>query len=259
MERILARLAASQERASEARRTVVYQQEARVRFLRTNGKLAREERRLYTVIPAPKGTEKKLVRFGGRYERNGRILFYGQPGFTSKDLDLDGELISDLTDVLIHDNSARDGISADLFPLTSRGQSGYQFAFGGCRMLAGKPAFHLTFSPRRVRGRETKPWQGEAFVDPAEFQPLRVTTELARNVPAAVRILFGISIRQLGFSVTFVKAGEDLWFPATYGAEFGLRVLFGYRRNITMNVVNSGFRRTAAESTITFPAGLTEQ
>jgi hypothetical protein len=253
LEEILARLAANQERAVEARRTVVYQQETRVRFLRANGKVAREERRVYLVAPTPSGMEKKLERFEGRYEHKGRLLAYDKPGFTYKDLDLDGELIEDLTADLVNDRSARDGIAADLFPLTRREQRGYRFTLVGCRVLAGRPALLLRFEPRRESAGETKPWAGEVYVDPDEFQPRLVSTRLAWKVPAAVRILLGVSIRQLGFHVTFAKAGEGLWFPATYGTEFGLRVLFGYRRNITMNVVNSAFRRTCVESSIAFP------
>lgn len=257
LEEILARVADNQERAVEARRTIVYQQKALVRLLRTNGRLAREERRVYLVTPTPAGTDKKLESFEGRYERNGRLLPYDGPGFKYKDLDLDGELIDDLTEDLINDRKARDGISADLFPLTRREQRGYQFSFEGCAPLAGRPAYHLRFQPRKQSEGDSRPWAGEVYVDPAEFQPRLVSTKLAWNVPAAVRILFGISIRQLGFNVTFAKVDEGLWFPATYGTEFGLRVLFGYKRNITMNVVNSDFRRTAVDSTLSFPDGIT--
>lgn len=258
LEEILARLADNQERAVEARRTIVYQQNTLVRLLRTNGKLAREERRSYLVVPTPAGTEKKLESFEGRYERKGQLLAYRTPGFTYKDLDLDGELIGDLTDDLINDRQARDGIAADLFPLTRRAQRGYVFTLEGCRVLSGHPSFLLRFEPRREAGGESKPWAGEVYVDALEFQPRLVSTRLAWNVPAAVRILFGIGIRQLGFNVVFMKVDEGLWFPSTYGTEFGLKVLFGYRRNITMNVVNTGFRRTNVDSTLTFPGELNQ-
>lgn len=258
LEEILARVADNQERAVEARRTIVYQQNTLVRLLRTNGRLAREERRSYFVAPTPSGTEKQLERFEGRYERKGKLLAYDKPGFTYKDLDLDGELIEDLTVNLINDREARDGIAADLFPLTRSQQRGYRFTLEGCRVLGGRPSFLLRFEPRKEAGGESKPWAGEVYVDPEEFQPRLVSTKLAWNVPAAVRILFGISIRQLGFHVTFTKVDEGLWFPSTYGTEFGLRVLFGYKRNITMNVVNTSFRRASVESTLTFPGELTQ-
>lgn len=257
LEEILARVADNQERAVEARRTIVYQQRALVRLLRTNGKLAREERRVYLVTPLPAGSEKTLERFEGRYERHGRLLPYDAPGFRYRDLDLDGELIEGLTEDLIHGRNGRDGIAADLFPLTRREQRGYRFRFEGCKTVALRPAYHLLFQPRKPSGGDSKPWAGEVYVDPEEFQPLLVSTKLAVKVPAAVRILFGISIRQLGFHVTFARVGGGLWFPSAYGTEFGLRVLFGYKRDITINVVNSDFRRTAAESTLTFPEGLT--
>jgi hypothetical protein len=90
------------------------------------------------------------------------------------------------------------------------------------------------------------------YVHPEEYQPLLVSTMQAFKIPVAVKIMLGIDIKQLGFQVTYRKVGEDLWFPATYGTEFGLKVLFGYKRNITMNVTNSDFRRASAESTIQF-------
>jgi hypothetical protein len=258
LEELLARVADNQERAVEARRTIVYQQDTWVRLLRTNGKLAREERRAYLVTPTPKGYEKKLERFEGRYERHGQMVAYDKPGFTYKEMDIDGELISDLTEDLVHDRRARDGIPPDLFPLTRNEQRGYIFTMQGCRILAGQPAYHLRFQPRKDPAGDSKPWEGEVFVDPAEFQPRLVTTKLAWRVPAAIRILFGVSIRQLGFQVTFTRVDQGLWFPATYGTEFYLKVLFGYKRNITMNVVNSDFRRTAVDSTVSFPGGIAE-
>ncbi|MGC4053375.1 MAG: hypothetical protein QM757_29080 [Paludibaculum sp.] len=36
-----------------------------------------------------------------------------------------------------------------------------------------------------------------------------------------MKILFGIDIKQLGFSVSYRKVDDGLWFPATYGTEFG--------------------------------------
>lgn len=258
LEEILSRLADSQERAVEARRTIVYQQNALVRLWRTNGRLAREERRTYLVTPAPAGTEKKLEHFEGRYENRGQLLPYTSLGFARGDFDLDGALIQSLTDEWLNDRRSRDGIASDLFPLTRREQRGYRFTFEGCQTVAGRPAILLRFQPRGKDGGESKPWAGEVFVDPEEYQPRVVSTKLAWNVPAAIRILFGTNIRQLGFNVAFQKAGQGLWFPSAYGTEFSLRVLFGYRRNITLNVVNSDFRRTDVESTVSFPEGIVE-
>lgn len=254
LDALLARLAANQDRAVEGRRLVVYQQTALVRLLRTNGKLAREERRRYTVTPAPQGTEKKLDHFEGLYEKGGRLLPYAAPGFQYKDLDLDGELIQDLTEDLIDDHNSRDGISHDLFPLTSGEQRHYSFRMAGCRPLAGRPALYLTFTPRKdPGGGGARAWAGELYLDPAEFQPLMVTTRFAGKIPRAVKILFGVEVKQLGFSVTFRKVDDNLWFPTTYGSEFGIKVLFGYKRNITINVANTDFRKTTVSSEIVFP------
>ena len=80
-----------------------------------------------------------------------------------------------------------------------------------------------------------------------------VAAQLRRmKIPAAVKVMFGTDIKQLGFNVTYRKVTDELWFPATYGTEFYLKVLFGYKRNITMNVTNSDFRKASAESSIQF-------
>lgn len=258
LEEILSRLADSQERAVEARRTIVYQQNALVRLWRAYGRLAREERRTCPVTPAPAGTEKKLERFEGRYENRGQLLPCTSPGFNRGDFDLDGALIQSLTDEWLNGRWSRDGIASDLFPLTRREQRGCRFMFEGCRTVAGRPAFLLRFQPRGKDGGESKPWAGDVFVDPEEYQPRVVSTKLAWNVPAAVRILFGTNIRQLGFHVTFQKAGHGLWFPSACGTEFSLRVLYGYRRNIPLNAVHSDFRRTDAESTVSFLEGIVD-
>lgn len=250
VEEILKRVAENQEKAAEARKTVVYRQDSFVRLLRTNGKMSREEKRQYTVTPNATGTDKKLDRFEGRYERGGKILTYDKPDFQYKDTDIDGELIEDLTDDMINDKKSRDGISKDLFPLTSDEQLHYTFQLAGTRTINGVQAYRVTFEPRKEDA--SRCWAGEALIHPEEFQPLLVTTRLAMKIPRAVKILFGIDIKQMGFNVTYRKVDEGLWFPATYGTEFGLKVLFGYKRNITMSLKNDDFRRTNAESSITF-------
>ncbi len=253
IEEILAKLAANQEKGVEARKSIVYRQDTWVRLLRTNGKLSREEKRQYTAAPTATGTEKKLDRFEGRYERGGRLYPYERPKFQYKDMDIDGDLIEDLTDDLVNDRKSRDGFSKDMFPLTREEQRHYRFTLTGRRKLAGVEAWHIQFEPLKGSGLDDdRPWKGEVFVHPEEFQPLLVSTRQAFKIPVAVKVLLGIDIKQLGFQVTYRKVGQDLWFPATYGTEFGLKVLFGYKRNITMNVTNSDFRRTSAESTIQF-------
>lgn len=252
---ILARLAANQERAIEARARVVYQQKTRSRLLRGGGKLAREEWREYTVTPTPDGTTKERVSFRGQYERGGKLHPYDDPKFRHKDVDLDGEILEDLTDDLVNDRKSRDGLSTDLFPLTRAEQRHYTFQFKGTRKVAGRDAWIVAFEPRKEE--EGRPWSGEVAIDPEACQPLLVTTKLGKIIPGWVRVVFGINLKQLGFSVTYREVAPELWFPATYGSEFFLRVFFGYARTITMSLENSDFRFASADSTITYDlAGL---
>ncbi|WP_321475359.1 hypothetical protein [uncultured Paludibaculum sp.] len=252
VEEILKRVAENQDKAADARKTVVYRQDTFVRLLRTNGKMSREEKRQYTVMPDAKGTEKKLDKFEGRYERGGKILSYEKPDFQYKDTDIDGELIEDLTDDMINDKKSRDGISKDLFPLTKDEQSHYTFKLDGTRKVGAVEAYRVTFEPRKEDA--SRCWAGEALIHPEEFQPMVVTTRFSMKIPRAVKIIFGIDIKQLGFNVSYRKVDEGLWFPSTYGTEFGIKVLFGYKRNITMSLKNDDFRRTTAESSIVYEA-----
>ena len=96
---ILARLAENQERADKAREFVVYRQETRMKILRGPNKIAREDHRVYTVTPKDQTTSKHLDSFEGRYEKGGKLYPYDAPRFKHKDVDIDGELIGDLTTI----------------------------------------------------------------------------------------------------------------------------------------------------------------
>lgn len=257
LDEILARLADSQERAVEARKSVVYRQNVHTRMLRGGGKVAREEKREYTVTPSESGTSKELARVEGRYEKHGKLLPYSDPKFRHKDVDLDGEITESLTDDLVNDQGSRDGISKDIFPLTRAEQAHYSFKLAGTRQVAGVEAYVLKFEPRKRDGNlddeiDGRPWSGEVLVHPGEFQPLSVTTNLGKVIPGWVKVVFGINLKQMGFSLTYRKVADGLWFPATYGTEFGLRLFFGYGRTITMSMENTDFRLATAESTITY-------
>jgi hypothetical protein len=96
------------------------------------------------------------------------------------------------------------------------------------------------------------PWAGEAWIDAAELQPARIDTHLSRGVPWPVRAFFGTNLRQLGFSITYKHVADGVWFPATYGTEFRIDLLFFYKRTITMNLESSGFQKTESSSTIEY-------
>jgi hypothetical protein len=95
-------------------------------------------------------------------------------------------------------------------------------------------------------------WAGEALIDKEEFQPVSVYTQLSRRLPVAVRTVLGTDVPGLGFSVQYTRVDKDLWFPATYGTEFGAHALFLFNRTFTESVENKNFRRATVASRIAF-------
>ena len=71
-------------------------------------------------------------------------------------------------------------------------------------------------------------------------------------MPFVVRAMFGTNLRQTGFSLTYTRLAPGVWFPATYGTEMRLDVLFGYKRVIAMSMESSNFQKVTADSTTTF-------
>lgn len=250
LDEVLMRVADNQAKAVAARSSIVYTQETLTRLMRGGAKLGREEKRRYTIAPTPTSTERKLDSFEGRYRKNGELFPYTDPKFRYKDLDIDGDLVEKMTEDMVNDKEARDGVPRNLFPLTSEEQAHYDFRLGGTRMVNGTTAIRLQFEPKR--GEEERPWVGEVLVDPVEFQPIRVVTRLSFKIPWAVKVFLGTNVRQLGYTVTYRKVADGLWFPVSYGTEFHLRVLFGYARTIILSLDNHDFRRTSAESSIHF-------
>lgn len=250
LDEVLRRVAENQEKAVSARQSIVYTQETRTRLMRGGGKLAREEKRRYTVAPTATSTEKKLDFFDGNYRKNGKVMPYTDPKFRYKDMDIDGDLVEDMTDDMVNDKESRDGIPRNLFPLTAQEQAHYTYRLAGTQQVNGVEAIRLQFEPKK--GDDERAWAGEVLVDPAEYQPIRVVTRLAFNIPWAVKVFLGTNVRQFGFTVTYRKVADGLWFPVSYGTEFYLRVLFGYARTIVLSLDNRDFRRASAESSIRF-------
>ena len=77
-------------------------------------------------------------------------------------------------------------------------------------------------------------------------------TELATRIPGAVKILLGTNIKGLGFSVTYQKFEDGVWFPVSYGGEFEVRAVFFYKRTISVNLTNTEFHRTNVSSSVTY-------
>jgi hypothetical protein len=250
VDQIMARVAENQARAQDLRRAYIYNQKVVARFHRNNGKLAREEKLEYVVTPTPGGIDKKLAHFEGKYERNGQLISYDEPGKQNKNLDVDGDLIHEMVDDMTGDKEAKDGIGHDLFPLTADEQAKYIFTLEGKDIYRGHNVYRISFRPKPHE--EDADWKGEALIDVEECQPLLVSTRLAAHIPVAVKVLLGTDIKGLGFAVSYEKFDDGLWFPVSYGGEFHVRVVFFYSRNMSISMVNTGFTRAKVSSRIAY-------
>jgi hypothetical protein len=111
----------------------------------------------------------------------------------------------------------------------------------------GRKAWRIGFRPADKNDID---WAGEALIDQQEFQPMSVFTKLSRRIPAAVRTLLGTDLPGIGYTVTFQRLDENVWFPASYGCEFTLHVLFFLNREINVSMESSGFRRTKVDTVV---------
>ncbi|HWQ54887.1 MAG TPA: hypothetical protein VN442_14470 [Bryobacteraceae bacterium] len=243
---IMARVAENQRRAVEMRSAFVYRQNVLVRLHRGNGRLAREEMSNFTVTPTADGFKRQLDHFAGKYQKDGRYIEYAKPGYEYNEMDIDGQLASDFADDFTGDGRSRDGVGAEWFPLTPERQQHYRFRLEGREEYLGRDVWRITLQPRGEQGF----WAGEVLVDAAEFQPVLVTTHMAKGIPMVVRTVLGTNLKQFGFKVAYEKFAEGVWFPARYGGEFELRLLFLYKRKISISAVNSGFQRAEVDSRV---------
>ena len=173
VDEIMARVAENQDRAQEARKQWVFEQDVLVRLHRTNGKLAREETRKYLVTPTPTGLQRKLQSQEGGEHKDG--------------LDLDGDLVQSFAedeDLNIGDKN-KDGVSKEMFPLTAKEQSKYIYKLEGREDYRGSSVYRVSFRPKPKT--EDADWKGEALIDAAEFEPVLVTTALGVNIPFLVK------------------------------------------------------------------------
>ena len=152
------------------------------------------------------------------------------------------------------DRHSRDGIGADLFPLTTEQQHKYNFKLLAAEPYHGRDVYRISFEPKPHQDFDEAAWKGEALIDAAEFQPVSVHSKLALRIPGAVKVLLGTDIKGLGFSVTYRKFEDGVWFPVSYGGEFEVRAVFFYRRTISVNMTNTDFHRTNVNSSVTYLA-----
>ena len=245
VDEIMARVAANQDRAEQARVEYVYQQRIHVATLRTNGKLAREETADYLIAPTPDGTKKELKHIEGRYWHKGKYLaFQGEP--VPEGGWVDNSIIESFREDLFNDKS-KDGLGRELFPLTSEEGKKYHFDLMGEETVKGRRVYRIRFRPR---DKSDLTWAGEATIDAEEFEPLRVYTKLSRRIPFLVRNLLGTDVPGLGFNVEYRRFDGGVWFPVSFGTEFRLRAVFFINRDITVALENSAFERAKVQSRI---------
>lgn len=247
---IMARVAANMERAATERNQYVYEQSIRSTARRTNGKLAQEETRAYRVAPGPQSSEKKLISLHGEIHKGREVLRYQSLEERPTRGGIDDSLIRSLADDLINNKDSRDGMPASLFPLTAKSLHTYTFRLVETKPYRGRLAHHIAFEPRK--GANGQPWKGDAFIDALEYQPVQIATDLDFKMPFLVRTMLGTNLRQTGFNIAYHRVAENVWFPISYGSEFRVDLLFGYKRVITMALTSTGFQRTSADSTIQF-------
>lgn len=250
IDEIMARVAANQTRSVAARTQFVYRQEEMIALRKSNGTMECEGKREYTVTPGARGIERRLVKSEARRP----------PQHCSV------SLASDSLNVSVNaDDAAMEGLSTsagqskdeiprDLFPLTASQQRLYEYKLEATENYKGRPVYRVSFHPnhRRDGDGDAGYWKGEALIDAAEFQPVMVTTDLTAKIPMAVRVLLGTNVHGVGFSVSYQRVADGVWFPASFGGEFKFNALFFYRRSISINVKNSDFKRTDVKSNVAF-------
>ena len=256
---IMSQVGINQAKSREERAQWIYQQKQLLRMVRGSGKIAREEHREYLVLPDRRGVKKELTKFDGKYAQHGTYLSYDKPGYHYKGLDLDGDLIGEMSEDMTNEKDSVDGIESDLFPLTYHQQLKYAFRLeGGIQEYRGHQVWKIAFEPKQhasiIDADESGDaiWKGEAMIDAQEFQPVAVTTSMACKMPAAIRILLGTNIKGLGFSLSYRKVADGVWFPVSYGGEFEVTGLFLYKRTMSISLVNSDFRHADVNSQIAF-------
>lgn len=242
---IMAHVAVNQDRSEELRKQYVYRQHIHVVTHKPGGRLQREETSDYDMVPQPNGVDKKLKAITGRYWKKGKYeTFNGEP--VPEADSLDGDLIHGFRDDLASEKS-KDGIGADLFPLTSEEQKEYDFELLGREDQDGRSVYHIRFRPK---DKNDITWAGEAYIDAAEFQPVRVFTKLSRKMPFMVRTMLGTDVPGIGFNVAYKRQDDGVWFPVSFGTEFRLRAIFFINRNISIALENSNFEHTHVESKV---------
>ncbi len=243
---IMVRVAANQDRAEALRSEYIYHQHVHVMLQKANGTRMRDETSDYLVTPTPDGTKKNLTHIEGYYRQKGRYLaFHGEP--VPDEDSVDGDMAHDFRDDLTNDKS-KDGLAKDLFPLTTDAQKDYGFQLLGQETVHGRPAYRLKFGPK---DKSDIDWAGEAYIDAADFEPVRVYTKLSRPIPFLIR-KFLVDLPGVGFDVEYSRQPDGVWFPVSFGTEFRIRVVMFWARNIIISMSNGDFEHAQVQHSLRF-------
>jgi hypothetical protein len=245
-EAIMARVAANQDSSQKLRSQYIYHQHVRVISKKPSGRVLREETADYHVVPKPDHTARTLEQLTGRYWHKGKYrAFSGEP--VPEADSTDGELVHDFRED-VTDEKSKDGLAHDLFPLTTNEQKEYKFRLIDNESFEGSQAYHVAFTPKDA---EHTDWEGEAYIDAQEFEPMYVFTKLAQPLPFGVRKFLGTDLPGLGFAVHYRRQEDGAWFPSSLGSEFRIRVFFVFNRTMTVSLENKDFEHTHVETKIT--------
>jgi hypothetical protein len=226
---IMARVAANQDREEPLRKQYLCKEHIRVSTRNLNGKLMREEIADYEIHPTSQTQLKKLK---GRYAHAGKFEdFEGEPVPDANSWDAD--YIRDVRRCLTEDS--RCTVAAHLFPFTSVEQNKYDFRLIGQEVVKGRDAYRIAFVPKN---KDAFDWAGEALIDAADFQPVRVFTKLSRHVPFLVRSL-GTDVSGMGYELDYKRQEDGNWFPASYGSEYELHLFFHIKRIVAVSMDTS--------------------
>ncbi len=257
---IMARVAGNQDRAEAERGHYVYVQHARV-ISRKGNTVMCEEVTDSRITPSASGSHADLLKLEGRLLVKKRYVPYSAlpaAEHSAKDAENDHDSVSlkigeedtdrDLVESMrsdLTDDRSKDGINRRLFPLTSARQGEYLFHLVGRERMNGREVFHVDFRPK---DKSEFGWKGDAYVDATAFQPVVVSTAMARKVPMAVRTLLGTNVPGLGFTIVYAPQPDGVWFPVSLGTEFKLHVLFFFSRQIIIDAQNRSFEKTHVRS-----------
>lgn len=259
-DQIMAKVATNQDHTEAARTRYIYRQHVRMVSRKTGGKVMCEEITDSRISPQQNSSQQQMLKLDGRYWHKGQYLRYTtlqnhettepqkkEAKSESEDLEgIDIDLVEDLRKDLSADKS-KDGIGKGLFPLTTEKQGEYTFALEGTQKMNGRDVYRVSFRPK---DKQDYDWKGEAFIDTQEFEPVVVYTTMSRKLPLAVRTMLGTNLPGLGFSVTYARQPDGVWFPVSFGTEFRMRILFFLARDISLSLENTQFEKTHTDVTI---------